>query len=133
MAGIALMTRAEVQGYKSVGKCAVDFPMLSFLVGRNGAGKSNFLDALRFLSDAMNTNLDAAFQGHGSAGSVLALRHEKIMFDLTFTDPIMSDVRYVLELGVEERSNYFVKSESVIFEGTRNDLRLVGEGEEPLA
>ncbi len=54
------LTRVVLENYKSIKHCDVQMRPLMFLVGPNGAGKSNFLDALRFVSDALNTSLDHA-------------------------------------------------------------------------
>lgn len=35
----------------------MDLEPLTFLVGPNGAGKSNFVDAIRFITDALQLNL----------------------------------------------------------------------------
>ncbi|MBZ5611330.1 MAG: AAA family ATPase [Acidobacteriia bacterium] len=42
-----------LENYKSIAFCDVKLGPLTILVGPNGVGKSNFLDALRFLSEAM--------------------------------------------------------------------------------
>ena len=42
--------------YKSIAAASVKLPQVSLLVGPNGSGKSNFLDALRFVADALNTS-----------------------------------------------------------------------------
>ena len=52
--------RVWIRNYKSIEKCAVDLKPLTVLVGRNGAGKSNFLDALSFITDGLRTSLDHA-------------------------------------------------------------------------
>ena len=44
-----LVTRIALRNYKSIAACDVQLAPLSFLVGPNGCGKSNFLDALRFV------------------------------------------------------------------------------------
>jgi predicted ATPase len=41
------------------------------LVGPNGAGKSNFLDALRFPSEAMSPALESVLQNRGGVASIL--------------------------------------------------------------
>jgi predicted ATPase len=41
-----------------------------FLVGRNGAGKSNFLDSLRFVADALRVSLDHAMRDRGTIKEV---------------------------------------------------------------
>lgn len=43
---------------------------LTILVGANGAGKSNFLDALAFVSDCLSDSVELAFKSRGGLGSV---------------------------------------------------------------
>ena len=66
-----LLTRVVLQGYKSIHSCDVSLQQLSILVGPNGAGKSNFIDALRFVSDALRDSLDVALLSRGSIDQVL--------------------------------------------------------------
>src|ERR1700730_17779787 len=47
------LRRVRIRGYKSIAFCDVRLQPLTILVGRNAAGKSNFLDALAFLRDVM--------------------------------------------------------------------------------
>ena len=62
MSGRPQITRVVLENYKSIAFCDVKLGPLSILVGPNGAGKSNFLDALRFLSDAMEGPVERAFE-----------------------------------------------------------------------
>ena len=64
------ITRVVLKNYKSIAACDVQLGALTFLVGRNGSGKSNFLDALRFVADALNTSLDHAVRARGSINDV---------------------------------------------------------------
>ena len=64
------LTRVKIKNYKSIAACDVALGPLTFLVGPNGAGKSNFLDALRFVSDALNTTLDHALRDRGGINEV---------------------------------------------------------------
>jgi predicted ATPase len=66
-----LIRRVVLENYKSISFCDVKLPPLVILVGPNGAGKSNFLDALRFLSDAIGGSLDKAFQSRSGFSNVL--------------------------------------------------------------
>lgn len=52
--------RVVIKNYKSIAACDVRLGPLQFLVGRNGAGKSNFLDALAFVRDAVAVSLEYA-------------------------------------------------------------------------
>ena len=65
-----LLTRVALRNYKSIGACDVSPAQLSFLVGPNGSGKSNFLDALRFVADALGFSLDHALRDRGGIGEV---------------------------------------------------------------
>lgn len=64
------LRKVRVRNYKSIGQCQVDLKQLTVLVGRNGSGKSNFLDALRFIADALQTTLDRAIKMRGGIGAV---------------------------------------------------------------
>lgn len=64
------MTRVRIQNYKSIGTCDVRLGRFTVLVGRNGAGKSNFVDALRFVVEALQTSLDHALKSRGGIEDV---------------------------------------------------------------
>ena len=65
-----LLTRVVLKNYKSFAACDVSPPQLCFLVGRNGSGKSNFLDALRFIADSLRQSLDHALRDRGGIHEV---------------------------------------------------------------
>jgi len=62
--------RVQIQNYKSIAACNVELGRLSILVGRNGIGKSNFLDALSFVADSLNYSLDHALRTRGGINDV---------------------------------------------------------------
>ena len=64
------LTRIAIQDYKSIGACDVSPEQFTILVGRNGAGKSNFLDALRLVADSVHTTLRQALYIRGGLGEV---------------------------------------------------------------
>ena len=64
------LRRVVVRNYKSIAACDVKLQPLTFLVGPNGAGKSNFLDALRFVTDATRNSLDHALRDRGGIHEV---------------------------------------------------------------
>jgi predicted ATPase len=64
------ITRVLLKNYRSIADCDVALGPLTFLVGPNGAGKSNFLDALRFVTDALRTSLDHALRERGGIKEV---------------------------------------------------------------
>ncbi len=65
------LTRVRINNYRSIGACDVTLSPLTLLIGPNGSGKSNFLDALRFLSDAIATSPYQAVEAHGGFSEIL--------------------------------------------------------------
>ena len=116
--------RVILKNYKSIAACDVQLQPLTFLVGRNGSGKSNFLDALRFVADALNTSLDHAVRARGGIRDVCGRsytdrhppdsRHlfEKKEFKirLKFALPDGSTGYYAIEIKTS-LSKYVVKTE----------------------
>ncbi len=64
------LKRVVLNNYKSIKECSVSLGALTFLVGQNGAGKSNFLDALRLVTESLNTSLEHALRDRGGIGEV---------------------------------------------------------------
>lgn len=62
--------RVRIRNYRSIAECDLRLGPLVALVGRNGSGKSNFLDALRFVVDGLTTTLDHAFRERGGLQAV---------------------------------------------------------------
>ena len=59
------LRRVRIRGYKSIAFCDVKLQPLTILVGRNAAGKSNFLDALAFVRDIVIFGTNEASTRHG--------------------------------------------------------------------
>lgn len=66
----ALVNRLVLRNYKSVATCDISLEPLTILVGRNAAGKSNILDALRFTTDALQNPLEFAMRERGGINEV---------------------------------------------------------------
>src|SRR6266436_6351105 len=62
------LRRVRIRGYKSIAFCNVRLRPLTILVGRNAAGKSNFLDALAFLGDVMTNGVSEAVKSRPRGG-----------------------------------------------------------------
>jgi predicted ATPase len=64
------LRRVRLRNFKSIGKATVDLEALTILVGANGAGKSNFVDALAFVRDCLADSVELAFKARGGIGAV---------------------------------------------------------------
>lgn len=64
------VSRVVLRNYKSIAACDVRLGPLTYLVGANGSGKSNFLDALHLVRDALSGSLDNALNERGGLAEV---------------------------------------------------------------
>jgi predicted ATPase len=63
-----MITDVYIKNFRGIGEETVQLGRMSVLVGKNGAGKSSFVDALRFVRDALTLGLeDAVLVRHGIA------------------------------------------------------------------
>ncbi len=119
MAEPPFITRVTIENYKSIAHCDVRLGPLSFLVGRNGAGKSNFLDALRFISDALLTTPDQAIRDRGNFYDLRYRGAEPdapIVLGLEMTLPHGQKGRYRVALAPQPGSGFRVADEQCTIE-----------------
>ncbi|MYB96393.1 AAA family ATPase [Candidatus Poribacteria bacterium] len=108
------ITRVVLKNYKSIAACDVRLHPLTFLVGRNGAGKSNFLDGLRFVADALNASLDHALRDRGGIKEVRRRsgghpNHFSIRLDFALPDG--GTGHYAFRIGTRSPGGYEVQTE----------------------
>lgn len=66
------LVRMTVSNYRSIGEAvSIDFEPLTVLVGINGSGKSNLLDAPRFIAEALTNGLQRAIADRFGFDSLL--------------------------------------------------------------
>ena len=67
-----MLTRIEIDGFKTFEGFALDLQPFSAIVGPNASGKSNLFDAIRFLSLLAQHDVRTAMQGlRGSTGGAV--------------------------------------------------------------
>lgn len=71
MASRLQITRVALENFLSFATCDVSLGQLTFLVGRNGSGKSNFLYALRFVAESLRHSVGRALELHHGIQGVL--------------------------------------------------------------
>jgi predicted ATPase len=106
--------RFEARDYKSLAHVTLPLRGLTVLLGRNGAGKGNVVDALGFVGDALRTDLDHALRERGGVGEVLrrASGHPS-SFRLSFH--LEPSARYGFEIAlVGDRGYEVVREEACV-------------------
>lgn len=71
-----VLRKLTLHGFRSLATETMEFGNPVFLVGQNGSGKSNFVDAFAFLSEAMTLPLQAVL---GQRGGLAAVGHRSSM------------------------------------------------------
>lgn len=106
--------RVVLNNYKSIKKCSVCLGPLAFLVGQNGAGKSNFLDALRLVTESLNTSLEHALREGGGINEVGRRSsghptHFGIRLDWQLPDGTQG--LYAFRVGAQKRGGFEIQKE----------------------
>ncbi|HEX8210377.1 MAG TPA: AAA family ATPase [Longimicrobium sp.] len=66
----AIITRLRASNFRSIEWIDLKLGPLNVLVGQNGVGKSNIIDALRFIRDCLTKGVDQALLDRGGMGAV---------------------------------------------------------------
>lgn len=114
MKSAIFLQRVILNNYKSIGSCDVRLSALTYLVGANGSGKSNFLDALHLVRDALSSSLDNAMNERGGLGAVRRRSNghpTHFSIDLQFVLPGGDECRYAFAVGALSSGGYEVRKE----------------------
>lgn len=120
---VPFLHRVVIQDYKSIRYCQVELGSLTFLVGRNGSGKSNFLDALRFVADSLRTSLDQAVRSRVSIYDITRRGSRRIWILLQLWSSGQPIITYSIMIAHSPGS----------FEVLTEALEIASESGEPLA
>ncbi len=114
MQNSTFIRRVVLKNYKSIAVCDVQLRPLMFLVGRNGSGKSNFLDSLRFVADALDSSLEHAIRDRGGINDVRRRSRghpNHFSIRLEFALPEGSTGHYAFRIGTRSPGGYEVQTE----------------------
>lgn len=126
MMAAPFLTRVVLKNFRSIEACDVQLGPLTFIVGPNGSGKSNFLDGLRFLSDALDPSLDNAVRERGGIGEVRTKhagkgRPRHVGLRIEFNQPDQLSGSYAFEIGAQTRGGYEVLREECRLRSTSGE------------
>lgn len=118
------ITHLKLKNWRNFRNAEVDFQDITYIMGPNAAGKSNFLDVFRFLRDIANPQgggLQQALNSRGGMSKVrcLAARNDpKILIDVKLSDSIDESPKwqYILEIAQQSTGKHlaYVSQEKVI-------------------
>lgn len=114
------LKRVMLRNYKSIGHCDVRLGPLTYLVGVNGSGKSNFLDALHLVRDALTGSLDNALNVRGGLSEVRRRSSGHPMhfgLRLEFTLRTGEQGHYAFNVGALRDRGYEVQTEECALGG----------------
>lgn len=118
------LRRVKLTNFKSIGQCDVELGRLTILVGRNGSGKSNFLDGLRFVVESLQTSLDHAIKARGGIDEV---RRRSTGHPHNFSIELEMNLaewrigKYGFEIGSKPRGGFYVKHEELVICSARGE------------
>lgn len=120
---MAIINKLSIEGFKSVYKDTLDLGQLNVFIGVNGAGKSNLLEALAFLSSSIDGKIDyESLQRKGARLSSSAIFRSafknferKSSFKISAS---MVDYTYSMNVNAVEGFRYLAES----LQGKRNRI-----------
>lgn len=124
---------AHIRHFRSLDDVTVEFATpITVIVGANAVGKSNLVDCLRFVRDAVVDGLGHAITRRGGVGRIRQYSRRKsfkIGVQLHFTDnldsPDQEPDRYGFDLNPMKGGNYAVDSEGANFSYRKNAKRRI--------
>jgi len=112
--------RMKIEGFKSIKSLDIELKPLNILIGANGAGKSNFISAFKFLNELASRNLQYYIGQSGGAERFLHFgckNTQSIEFDLDFgTNP------YFVRLVPAEPDTLLIATETPGFKASGYDV-----------
>jgi predicted ATPase len=119
------LRRVGIRSFKSIAKADVSLSPLTVLVGRNGSGKSNFLDVLHFVADSLQTSLVSAVKARGGIDAMVfggSQLSSSFGIELAIDLADGKEATYGLEVMVRERGAFAVGLESLYVRSVGGEL-----------
>ncbi len=118
---VPMLRSLSLQRFRSFPTAEIEFGNPAFLVGQNGAGKSNLVDVFAFLAETMTSPLSAVFERRGGFVAVCNRRYSRgrpsnlgVKVKLENLDDETSTATYAFELRALEKYDFRVVREQCI-------------------
>lgn len=108
---------ASIRNYKSIEADTVTLGPFTVLVGRNGTGKSNFVDALAFVSDSLSESVEFAFHKRGGIAAVRRCslgRPTNISISLDIQLERNVEAEYSFEIAARAKEKFAIAHEKCV-------------------
>lgn len=110
-----------ISNYKSIEKIFLELGNFNVLVGANGTGKSNFIDALSFINDCVSGSLELAIGKRGGIGAVRRISgghptHIGMRLLVELSENAAADYRF--EISAKAGESFSVSYEHCLIENT---------------
>jgi predicted ATPase len=120
------INRVVLKNFRSIESCDVFLGPLVVLVGANGAGKSNFLDALRLVSDGLTSSLDHALRERGGIQEVRRRSsghptHFGVRLEFTLSDDLHGS--FAFEIAARPHGEFSIKHEECRVGGAEYEVK----------
>ncbi len=108
----------RLENWRNFSQVGVPVQERNFLVGPNASGKSNFLDALRFLNDLVSIRggFESAVTERGGVSAIRCLAARKnpnVAIDVRLQDDVAGEWRYRLSFGQGKKQRPEVREEKI--------------------
>jgi len=110
-----ILEKLAIKNFKSIREQTLALGRLNVFIGGNGAGKSNLIEAFRFLREIVNQNLAGYTGMKGGADRLLYFgrkRSPDLSFFLEFADGVAANA-YAVKLRATEDGNFLIVNETV--------------------
>lgn len=115
---IPRVTQVQIRNYKSVRNATVkELSGFTVLVGLNGSGKSNSVDALAFVQQCLAESVELALRGRGGIGAVRhrSASHIEIQLSLELDAHTWAD--YTFRVAAKPQEGFNIAKERCVVQG----------------
>lgn len=112
-----MIKRLVIENYRSLKSVDITLGPLTILVGPNSAGKSNLVDALRFVRDALFHDLDSAVLDRQGLNAIRRWTHRESPVDIRiqlYLEAMNWSGEYSFALTQEGWEDYTIKGEHIV-------------------